>query len=69
MTLVPDLDAYIPLRDAIVEYRTSDDTLFRLIRLGILTRHKRPSDRRTWLLREQLDAHFGMPKPVDKHDA
>jgi len=66
MTFVPDLDDYIPLRDAIAEYRTSDDTLFRLIRERVLTRHKRPNDRRTWLLREQLDAHFGRPKPVEE---
>ena len=65
MTLVPDLDDYIPIRDAMREYRTSDDTLFRLIRQGILEKLKRPNDRRTWLRRAQLDAHFGTPKPVE----
>lgn len=65
MTLVPDLDDYLPLQDAAREYRTSDDTLFRLIREGTLQRHKRPNDRRTWLLREELDRHFGRPRRVE----
>ena len=63
---VPELDRYIPVRDAVREYRTSDDTLFRLIRQGVLQKHRRPNDRRTWLLREELDRHFGRPRPVEE---
>jgi hypothetical protein len=61
---VSQLSDYIPLRDAMRVYRVSDDTLFRLIRLGRLRKHKRPFDRRTWLERCQLEELFGVPKPA-----
>jgi Helix-turn-helix domain len=49
---------FLPLQDAAKAYRTSTDTLYRLIRAGRLAKYRREFDRRTWLKRSELDAAF-----------
>ena len=53
-----DLADYLPIQEAAKVYRTSDDTLYRLLSAGKLTRYRRDHDLRTWLKRSELDAIF-----------
>ena len=55
---VADLNDYLPIQDAAKVYKTSDDTLYRLLAAGRLTRYRRDHDLRTWLKRSELDAIF-----------
>jgi hypothetical protein len=58
-----ELDDYLPIKEAAKTYKTSDDTLRRLLGTGKLTRFGRDYDKRIWLKRSELDAIF-KPKQV-----
>ncbi len=53
-----ELDDYLPIKEAAKTYKTSDDTLRRLLAAGKLTRFRRDYDKRIWLKRSELDAAF-----------
>ena len=53
-----ELDHYLPIKEAAKTYRTSDDTLRRLLASGKLTKFGRDYDKRIWLKRSELDAIF-----------
>ena len=53
-----ELDDYLPIKEAAKTYRTSDDTLRRLLASGKLTKFGRDYDKRIWLKRSELDAVF-----------
>jgi excisionase family DNA binding protein len=55
---VGDLTDYLPIQEAARAYRTSDDTLYRLLAAGKLKRYRRDHDLRTWLKRSELEAVF-----------
>jgi excisionase family DNA binding protein len=55
-------DDYLPIQEAAKLYRTSDDTLYKLIAAGKLKRYRREMDRKTWVKRSELDKVF-RPKP------
>lgn len=44
----------VPVDDAVVEYRISRSTIFRLFKAG-LARYRRPGDRKTYVSRSQLE--------------
>lgn len=58
-----ELDDYLPIKEAAKLYKTSDDTLRRLLVGGKLTRFRRDHDKRIWIKRSELDAIF-KPKVV-----
>ena len=60
-----DMDDYLPIQEAARAYRTSDDTLYRLVSAGKLRRYKRDHDLRTWLKRSELDSVFKI-RPVEE---
>lgn len=60
-----ELDDYLPIKEAAKTYRTSDDTLRRLLASGKLTKFGRDYDKRIWLKRSELDAIF-KPKRIDE---
>ena len=53
-----ELDDYLPIKEAAKTYKTSDDTLRRLLASGKLTKFGRDYDKRIWLKRSELDAVF-----------
>jgi excisionase family DNA binding protein len=55
---VADLSDYLPIQEAAKVFKTSDDTLYRLLSAGKLTRYRRDHDLRTWLKRSELEAIF-----------
>jgi excisionase family DNA binding protein len=57
-------DDYLPIQEAAKRYRTSDDTLYRLIAAGKLRRYRREMDRKTWVKRSELDRVF-RPRPSE----
>jgi hypothetical protein len=64
---VADLADYLPIQEAAKAYKTSDDTLYRLLAAGKLTRYQRDHDQRTWLKRSELDAIFKI-RPATEAD-
>lgn len=52
------------LQDAAEWYGVNDVTIYRMLRRGRLSRHKRDGDKRTWLIVEELEQRF-RPRPVD----
>lgn len=49
---------YLPIKEAAKLYKVSEDSLYRLLAAGRLTRYKREMDKRTWLKRSELDEFF-----------
>jgi hypothetical protein len=61
---VADLEDYLPIQEAARAYRTSTDTLYKLLAAGRLTKYRRDFDKRTWVKRSELDVIF-KPKRVE----
>lgn len=53
-----ELGDYLPIQEAAKLYQVSDDTLYRAIAAGKLTRYRREMDKKTWLKRSELEALF-----------
>ena len=55
---------WLPIQDAARWYGVNEVTLYRLLRRGLLSRHKRAGDKRTWLKLDELEHHL-RPRLVD----
>lgn len=62
------ISGYIWLEDAAREYKRSRDWLYRQVREGKLNGYTFPGDRKTYLLREELDKYLNTPRPVKDDD-
>jgi predicted site-specific integrase-resolvase len=57
-------DPFLPLQDAAEWYGVDPSTLYRLLKKGDLTRHRRQGDKRTYLATTELEEKL-RPKPVE----
>ncbi len=66
LNVKPDIPPgeWLPLQEAAAWYAVDPSTLYRLMKAGRLTRHRRLGDKRTYLKIEELERAL-RPQPVD----